>query len=391
MLIVTCAIFIFAFGACIGSFLNVVVYRMPREKSLVFPPSACPGCGKRIALYDNIPILSWLLLGGKCRKCKMKISARYPSVELFTALIFMLVFLWYFNTGHDNFVFKDMCSLEAFSAGGWVFYALHMILISALIAASAIDLELWIIPLPICWFVTAAGIIGSAIGRIMLGAGIETRIVGFYRVFPPMDSAAMSAIAIGASIGLIISLIALFTKIIKPSYLLTEADQDLPEDQQPDFPHRKEMLKEVVFLLPIILSALICFIVYKTVDPAAIWWADVSQIPVVAGVTSSLFGYFIGCAVVWLTRILGTFAFGKEAMGLGDVHLMGAAGAVIGPVFVTVAFFIAPFFGLLWAGYQMFFKKTRQIPYGPFLSLGLFAVMIFHVWFSQYLAGLYVL
>ena len=65
-------------------------------------------------------------------------------------------------------------------------------------------------------------------------------------------------------------------------------------------------------------------------------------------------------------------------MGLGDVHLMGAAGAVIGPVAVVVAFFIAPFFGLLWALVCMFFKKIRQIPYGPFLSIGVFVVMILH-------------
>ena len=87
---------------------------------------------------------------------------------------------------------------------------------------------------------------------------------------------------------------------------------------------------------------------------------------------------FVGCAVVWATRIFGTLAFGKEAMGLGDVHLMGAAGAVIGPAFVVVAFFIAPFFGLAWAGLRMLSKETRQIPYGPFLSLGVLVVMIFH-------------
>jgi len=67
-------------------------------------------------------------------------------------------------------------------------------------------------------------------------------------------------------------------------------------------------------------------------------------------------------------------------MGLGDVHLMGAAGAVIGPVFVVVAFFVAPFFGLVWAGFQLLFRKIRQIPYGPFLSLGVFTVMILHDW-----------
>jgi leader peptidase (prepilin peptidase)/N-methyltransferase len=78
-------------------------------------------------------------------------------------------------------------------------------------------------------------------------------------------------------------------------------------------------------------------------------------------------------------------------MGLGDVHLMGAAGAVIGPVFVVIAFFVAPFFGLAWAAYQVFFKKTRQIPYGPFLSLAVFAVMIFHNYFRIYIMNVYLM
>ncbi len=103
-----------------------------------------------------------------------------------------------------------------------------------------------------------------------------------------------------------------------------------------------------------------------------------TQHPVIAGFLGSLWGYFVGCGIVWGIRIFGTLAFGKEAMGLGDVHLMGAAGAIIGPLLVVVAFFIAPFFGLAWAGFQMFFKKIRQIPYGPFLSLGIFVVMILH-------------
>jgi leader peptidase (prepilin peptidase)/N-methyltransferase len=108
------------------------------------------------------------------------------------------------------------------------------------------------------------------------------------------------------------------------------------------------------------------------------WWLAFSQRPVIAGLMGSLAGYFAGCGIVWVTRILGTLAFGREAMGLGDVHLMGAAGTVVGPLLIIVAFFIAPFFGLGWAGAQMFIKKTRQIPYGPFLSLGILAVMILH-------------
>lgn len=93
-------VFSFLFGASIGSFLNVVIHRVPNDESIVFPNSACPKCGVPIKPYDNIPILSWLILVGKCRNCKEPISARYPAVELLTALLFVLVywqigFNWY--------------------------------------------------------------------------------------------------------------------------------------------------------------------------------------------------------------------------------------------------------------------------------------------------------
>ncbi len=85
-------VFAFIFGAAVGSFLNVVIHRVPREQSIVFPNSACPECGNAIKAYDNIPILSWLILRGKCRNCGAGISFSYPAVELFTALLWVLVF-----------------------------------------------------------------------------------------------------------------------------------------------------------------------------------------------------------------------------------------------------------------------------------------------------------
>lgn len=85
-------VFVFVLGAAVGSFLNVVIHRVPNEQSIVFPNSACPNCKTPIKPYDNIPILSWLILGGKCRSCKEKISPRYPAVELLTALVYILVF-----------------------------------------------------------------------------------------------------------------------------------------------------------------------------------------------------------------------------------------------------------------------------------------------------------
>jgi leader peptidase (prepilin peptidase)/N-methyltransferase len=87
---------IFLFGLAFGSFLNVCIYRLPRGLSVVAPRSACPACKKQIAFYDNLPVLSWFLLGGRCRHCKEKISPRYWVIELLTALLFLACY-WYFG------------------------------------------------------------------------------------------------------------------------------------------------------------------------------------------------------------------------------------------------------------------------------------------------------
>jgi len=361
--------FLFAMGACVGSFLNVVIYRLPRDLSIVHPGSACPTCKTPIAFYDNIPLLSWLLLLGKCRKCKARISPRYFVIELLTALLFVALYLVYFQSnlrrGTGNF-FEN----------GFILYIVQVIMLAAFVAASAIDLELQVIPLTICWVVTATGLIGSAAAVFIY----DPMIIRSYDLFPSA-SAKVAILTAGALIGLITSILLLLSGIIKTSYPGEKIDNNdsQSENSEPeDYNHRLEMLKEVVFLMPIILGAFATYKIYEKFPSFANWWIDFSQVPAIAGLFGSLWGYFIGCGVVWATRILGTFAFGREAMGLGDVHLMGAAGAVIGPWPVVVAFFIAPFFGLLWAFICMFFKKMRQIPYGPFLSIGVFVVMILH-------------
>ncbi len=389
-------VFIFAFGCCIGSFLNVVIYRLPRDKSLVSPPSACPACSKHIRFYDNIPLVSWLLLGRKCRYCKASISPRYFLIELLTGLIFLCLFILYFQVN-----LRDGIKLDV--GGGWFIYLLHIIMFGAFIAASAIDLEYWIIPLSICWFVTAAGLIGSAIGVYI----IDPALIRAYSLLPSA-SANTGALAVGATAGLVISWVLLASGLVKRSYEpeISEDEKGIEqknskeeiaipnneeESAEPDWTsngvnHRLEACREIIFLLPIIICSMTGLWIVREVTPVGAWWEDFSQHPVVAGLLGSVWGYFVGCGIVWGIRIFGTFAFGKEAMGLGDVHLMGAAGAVIGWPYVVLAFFVAPFFGLAWAGFQMFFKKIRQIPYGPFLSLGIFVVMILHDWIRDYLS-----
>ncbi len=113
------------FGAVWGSFLNVVIYRVPRRKSLVWPGSSCPSCGAQIRWYDNVPLFAWLWLRGRCRACQARISARYPLVELLTALLSFALMLRFGPTGS---------------------YVVGFVFMLLLVALSFIDLDTWLIP-----------------------------------------------------------------------------------------------------------------------------------------------------------------------------------------------------------------------------------------------------
>jgi leader peptidase (prepilin peptidase)/N-methyltransferase len=124
-------------GACVGSFLNVVIARLPKGESLVRPRSRCPRCLSPIPWYDNLPILSWLLLRARCRRCKEPISARYPAVELLTALLALAIVSHWGATP---------------AAAGFFAFA------AALIALAYIDLDTWLLPHEITWPLLAIGL-----------------------------------------------------------------------------------------------------------------------------------------------------------------------------------------------------------------------------------------
>jgi leader peptidase (prepilin peptidase)/N-methyltransferase len=113
------------FGAVIGSFVNVVAYRLPRRESLVSPGSRCPGCGNAIKPYDNVPVIGWLMLRGRCRACLTSISPRYPAVELLTAVLAVTVVLVK-HSAHD--------------------IILGLVLVAILVPITLIDLEHRVIP-----------------------------------------------------------------------------------------------------------------------------------------------------------------------------------------------------------------------------------------------------
>jgi leader peptidase (prepilin peptidase) / N-methyltransferase len=200
----------FVAGLLVGSFLNVVAYRLPRGESLLRPGSHCPSCDTPIAPYDNIPVLSWLLLRGRCRHCGAGITARYPAVELATGLLYALVVLA-----------KD----------DPVGIALGLLLVTALVPITLIDLDLRLIPnritLPAALAAVVAGVVldlghvpeqliaGAAAGGFFLAAAVayprgmgmgDVKLAGTMGLFlgravaPALFAALIGGVVVGAGI-----------------------------------------------------------------------------------------------------------------------------------------------------------------------------------------------
>ena len=258
--------FSFWLGACIASFLNVVIWRAPRGESIVSPPSHCPKCGAPIKWWQNIPILSWLALRGKCAACRAPISPRYIFVEILGGALFLAVFLKYNPIACDGPAFPVMClSLVAL----WIWVAL-------MIAGSFIDFDHHLLP----------------------------------------DFTTIGGMVLGVAVNGVAALMARSTDLFMQSVL----------------------------------------------------------------------GLAFGFGLPWLVRWVGTKAFGREAMGMGDVLLMGAVGALFGPVAVLVTLILSSVFGSLIGLGMVCLRKTRfggfaEIPYGPYICLG---CLVWMFWGPQF-------
>lgn len=153
-----------AVGLCIGSFLNVVVYRLPRNRSLRSPLwSACPNCKKRIHFIDNIPVLSFLLLRGRCRVCDIPIATRYPVVEISMALVVLLILDALFIGQVRAGITASPFGLTDRLSNDWPIFLAHVILFAALMAMSAIDLEHYWVDVRFTNLVTACGFVLHAL------------------------------------------------------------------------------------------------------------------------------------------------------------------------------------------------------------------------------------
>ncbi len=169
----------FLLGLVIGSFLNVCILRIPADKSIVLPSSACTKCGKAIAPYDNIPVLSWMILGGKCRNCKTKISAMYPAVELLTGLLFLACY----------FVFGP-----TLDAAKWAVFS------AIIVVLTITDLRERILPDEVNFFGFGAGLLFSFFTKSLDGTALW--LANRWFEFPPPQMALSVADALlGAAAG----------------------------------------------------------------------------------------------------------------------------------------------------------------------------------------------
>ncbi|MFN0131001.1 MAG: prepilin peptidase [Phycisphaerales bacterium] len=440
------AFFIFAYGACLGSLINVIVYRLPRGISVVSPPSRCPSCSTRLTWRENVPVLGWLMLRGKCRFCKARISPEYPVVEAIVGLLFVACYLACYGID-PRFEIQGL-NLGAIrpewaqndASLTWPIFVVILFLMASLVAMTIIDARTFTIPLVLTWvpagialightaaaawvgrnrprlpvvapgemwslsapgsaswnWVGAAlgGVLGLGVGLLLLRLGLITRSFADYVEWEKSvtgDPRSLARSAQEESTGEV-SVVSATTD--RPSTDLqsevraTIAPQDSghgTEDSSPTdlwvhYPHaRREMVKEMAFLAPCMLLALAGWYLLPGLighgaqnNPQTGAFLPAMRVPLWLSVLSGvLIGYLVGGGVVWAVRILGSAAFGKEAMGLGDVHLMAAVGAVLGWIDSTLAFFMAAFVALGWAvlgriGSGVF---KRAMPYGPFLAV----------------------
>lgn len=271
------SIFSFAMGACIASFLNVVIWRVPRNESIVSPPSHCPKCNAPIRWWQNLPILSWLALRGKCANCRAPISPRYILIETLGGVLFLATFRHFFAGGEFSLPFAVFNLL------------LWWIWISLMIVGTFIDFDHQLLP----DFVTVGGMILGVAGSF-----------AFWLI---------TVLASGD--GLLASMLELSPRL---SLMLG-------------------------------------------------WTLPVSPL-------YSLVGLAFGFGILWLVRYAGSKAFKREAMGMGDVFLMGAIGALFGHIAVFFCLMVSAILGSIVGIAMILLSKAKlgkfvAIPYGPYICM----------------------
>lgn len=336
------ATFAFVFGACIGSFLNVCIYRMPRDLSVNEPRrSFCPACKYHIPWHQNVPLLSWLLLRGKCANCRGRISLRYPGVELLTGLLFLAVWL---KVGPN----------------AWVLALPYWVLVSLFIVATFIDFDFFIIPDEITW--------GGAIAGVLLSLAIPP-LMG---VSSPLVAAGWSLAGAAAGFLLLWAIVELGKKAFgrkrigfdKPhpfSWTREGEDADLSVGEENQkwsefFARESDRMLMKASWAEIggqRFENVTLEFHYNRLRIGDREW-ELSKLDTIRGE---------------ITEII----IPREAMGFGDVKFMAAIGAFLGWQAVLFALMAASIVGAVVGVATIALGKrewSAKIPFGPYLALG---------------------
>lgn len=351
---------VFALGAVVGSFLNVCIHRMPLDQSIVTPPSHCPHCDQRIRWADNIPLVSYLALGRKCRNCGAKISPRYFVVELLTAVLFLV--MWLKLTQWDDPPVHGIYFLKA---------PIYWMVIAGLIAATFIDFEHYMIPNEITF------------GGIIVGLLLST-------VYPPLQShdlvtdsiLKLSPIAIPAAIaalfrslfgmlvgGLILLSIAEFGKLLfgrlrvplapDTTVIIADGKLKLPDEEVAwgDLFFRES--DKIRFK-----AASLKFADKQFTDAAVIVMEN--------SITINGEDYPLADAGI-IEAKTSEIVIPREAMGFGDVKLLAGIGALLGWEATVFSIFLSSAAGAV-VGLALIALRKKdlqgRIPYGPYIALG---------------------
>lgn len=378
----------FLFGAFIGSFLNVCIHRLPRNESVVLPPSRCYSCGTQVQWYDNLPVISYLILRGRCRWCDAPFSIRYLLLEVSVGALSALVMWWAFNDPGAPAPW-----LLSLGVADGIARAVSAVVILALayllVVASFIDLEHTIIPDELTKpFQLAAPLLalgsGSVLGhRLLLDPTAwlwQRNILG--------DTTATTAsfvwivVCVVGGVLLVMALSLPLAKVIYSRFCP-------PEQRWSEADHRGFRLGVLWFMGATAVSTLLILVLvwWQPGGDAGGWWRQCAGHGALA-----LFGSLVGWLSLYLVGLIGTIAFRRNAMGFGDVKFLAPIGAFLGPIGVLYAFFFAAMVGTVVGLPMRLLASRREIPFGPWLAVGAVLALVWgptlHHWlFSQVRMG----
>jgi leader peptidase (prepilin peptidase)/N-methyltransferase len=432
-------IILWLFGLCIGSFLNVVVYRLPAGLSISRPPrSFCPRCRAGIAWYDNLPLASWLLLRGRCRHCAAPIAVQYPLIEALTGLAFVLVYHLLFVLGS-----RDGVSAAALPAD-LPLLLVWLVLAAGLVACAAMDILSYSVDVRVTLVVMIAGVVlhalwpargflvapaASVTAAAALGAFVVSGLLLWHAAGraaehepepelapdpahpgpgaapqPAARAAGICGVAVfvALAVGLVLAstgrrpalpdlavlatLAAIFAVIVLAGGQPRAADQEIMaaiEDERPQARHMA--LRELKWLLPIVLAATAVLVAaWARPGFAAGWdravrWNPAGRFVPLAGAAYAIHGAVVGAAAGWLLRIVFTLVFGREAFGVGDIHILAAAGAAAGWDIALLGLLLSVGIALIGWLLGLLLKSTVMIPFGPWLALGFLLALWWNV------------